>query len=78
MTGKQRKMLIRIIISSVLFAAAGLLPISDIGRLVLYLGSYAVIGWDILWKAVCGLVHGRALDENFLMALETVGAFGTG
>ena len=78
MTGKQRKMLIRIIISGVLFAAAGLLPISGIGRLVLYLGSYAVIGWDILWKAVYGLVHGQALDENFLMALATVGAFGTG
>ena len=39
---------------------------------------YLVIGWDVLWKAIRNIAHGQVFDENFLMALATVGAFGTG
>ena len=44
----------------------------------LYLVPYLIIGYDVLRKAVLGIVHGQVFDENFLMALATVGAFGTG
>ena len=44
----------------------------------LYLVPYLLIGWDVLWKAVRNIAHGQIFDENFLMALATVGAFGTG
>ena len=44
----------------------------------LYLIPYFVVGWDILWKAVRNIAHGQIFDENFLMALATVGAFATG
>lgn len=77
-TGKQKKMLIRIIISAVLLAAAALSPIEGIVRLAVFLVPYAVIGWDVLWKAVRNICHGQVFDENFLMALATIGAFATG
>ena len=78
MSRKLKKRLIRIAVSAVLFGIAALLPLNGIWRLGAFLAVYALIGWDILWKAVCGLIHGQALDENFLMALATVGAFATG
>ena len=43
-----------------------------------YIVSYAVIGWDVLWRAVRNICHGQVFDENFLMTLATVGAFLTG
>lgn len=78
MNRKQKKMLLRIVISAVILAAA--LPLSQAGLLRpgLFLASYAVIGWDVLWKAVRNISHGQVFDENFLMALATVGAFLTG
>ncbi len=45
---------------------------------LLYLVPYLIIGWDVLYKAVRNIAHGQVFDENFLMALATVGAFGTG
>lgn len=77
-TGKQKKMLLRIIISAVLLAAAALSPVEGIVRLAVFLVPYAVIGWDVLWKAVRNICHGQVFDENFLMALATIGAFATG
>ena len=72
-------MLARIIAAAVLLAAAGyLIPAQGWVRLVVFLVPYAVIGWDILWKAVRNISHGQVFDENFLMALATVGAFFTG
>ena len=72
-------MLARIIAAAVLLAAAGyLIPAQGWVRLVEFLVPYAVIGWDILWKAVRNISHGQVFDENFLMALATVGAFFTG
>ena len=78
MTRKQKKMVIRIAVSAVLLAAAVLIPYSGTWRFLLFLPAYFVIGWDVLWKAVRNIAHGQVFDENFLMALATVGAFCTG
>ena len=78
MTRKQKKILIRILIAAVLFAAAFLVPADGLWKLGLFLVPYAVIGWDILWRAAVNIAHGQVFDENFLMALATVGAFATG
>ena len=74
MTKKQKKVLIRIIIAAFLMAALHFVPIQGYARFVLYLIPYIVIGYDILRKAVLGIVHGEVFDENFLMAVATVGA----
>ena len=75
MTKKQRKVLIRIIISAVLTAVFCLLPVEEpYLRFVLFLIPYLIIGYDILRKAVLGIFNGQVFDENFLMALATVGA----
>lgn len=71
-------MLGRIGASALLLLAAFLLPLQGVPRLIAFLLPYAVIGWDVLWKAVRNIVHGQVFDENFLMALATVGAFFTG
>ena len=78
MTGKQKKMLARILVSAVLLVAAKLLPLSGAFQLVAFLVPYAVIGWDIVWKALRNIAHGQVFDENFLMTIATVGAFCTG
>lgn len=75
MTKKQRKMLTRILITSVMLVAWQLLPLHGAVRLAAYLAAYLVIGYDILKKAGKGILNRRAFDENFLMALATVGAF---
>ena len=75
MTKKQKKMLLRIIISAVMLAALYFLPVTGWLRLGLYLVTYLVIGYDILKKAGQGIANGRVFDENFLMAVATVGAF---
>lgn len=81
MTKRQKKMLARILISGGLLLAAvileNLLPLGG-WRVLLFLPAYFVIGWDVLWKAVKNISHGQVFDENFLMALATVGAFCTG
>ena len=75
MTKKQKKMLVRIIITAVMLAALYVIPVTGWLRLALYLAAYAVIGYDILRKAGRGILNGRVFDENFLMAVATVGAF---
>lgn len=75
MTKKQKKVLIRIIISAILVAIFSLLRIENkYVKLALFLIPYLVIGYDILKKAGFGIVNGQVFDENFLMALATVGA----
>lgn len=75
MTKKQKKVLIRIIISAILVVAFSLIPIENqYIRLALFLVPYLVIGYDILRKAGLGIINGQVFDENFLMALATVGA----
>ena len=71
-------MVARIAASAVLLVAAVLIPYEGPWRFVLFLPAYFVIGWDVLWKAARNIAHGQVFDENFLMALATVGAFCTG
>lgn len=74
MTKKQKKMLYRIIISAVLMIAFKFVPVDGIVRFLLYLIPYLVIGYDILLKAWKGIKHKQVFDENFLMAIATIGA----
>ena len=75
MTKKQKKMLVRIVLTTVMLIALKFIPITGIPQLAAYLVAYFVIGYDILKKAGKGILNGRAFDENFLMALATLGAF---
>lgn len=84
MTKKQKNMLTRILVTAILYVALvaadhmKMLPAVFEGwkRLFLYLIPYFVIGWDILYKAVRNIKNGQVFDENFLMAVATIGAFG--
>ena len=78
MSKKQKRMLRRILASAVLFVICVLLPVSGWPRLLVFLAPYGVIGWDVLWRAVRNIAHGQVFDENFLMALATVGALAIG
>ena len=74
MTKKQKKMLTRIIAALVVLIGVNLLPVQGILRLALFLVSYLIIGYDILKKAFKGILNRQVFDENFLMAVATVGA----
>lgn len=74
MTRKQKRLLCRIIIAAVLFAAGSLIPLEPMVKTGVFLVCYAVIGWDIVWKAVTNILHGQVFDENFLMTIATIGA----
>ena len=76
MTKKQKKMLCRIIVTAVLVLAIRLFSIGGLPGTLLYLAAYLIIGYDILRKAGKGILRGQAFDENFLMAVATVGAIG--
>ncbi len=74
MTKKQKKVFYRIIAAAVLMVMLHFVPAEGYLRLVLYLVPYLIIGYDILRKAALGILHGEVFDENFLMAVATVGA----
>ena len=80
MTKKQKNVLIRIIAAGALLITAALLPLEEksLLRLAAFLVPYFVIGYDVLWKAVRGIIHGQVFDENFLMCVATVGALFVG
>ena len=84
MSKKQKKMVRQIVISAVLLVLVKvlcgleLLPEQGLLTAVCYLAPYAVIGWDVLYRAVRNIKNGQVFDENFLMAIATVGAFATG
>ena len=78
MTKKQKKVLVRIIVAAVLLIILHFVPLEGMWLGLLYLIPYAMIGYDILRKAVLGIMHGEVFDENFLMAVATVGAMGLG
>ncbi len=78
MSKKQKRTLCRILASAALLILAALLPLEGWVRLAVFLLPYAVIGWDVLWRAVRNIAHGQIFDENFLMALATVGALWVG
>ncbi len=74
MTKKQKKMLVRIIVSAAMMLVLNFLPLEGLLRFLLYFIAYLVIGYDILRKAWKGIRNGRVFDENFLMSLATIGA----
>ncbi len=74
MNKKQKKVLVRIVVAALLLALLNLVTLPEIPELLLYLAAYLVIGYDILRKAGKGILNGRVFDENFLMAVATVGA----
>ena len=78
MTKKQKKVLIRIIIAAVLVIALQFIPVKGYVRFGLYMIPYLVIGYDILKKAGKGILNRQIFDENFLMAVATIGAIALG
>lgn len=74
MNKKQKKMLIRILIAAVMLIALNFVPVTGLLRLALYLVPYLITGYDILLKALKGIKNRQVFDENFLMAVATVGA----
>jgi len=78
MTRSMKKMLFRILLSAPLLAVVWLLPLQGVWRVAAFLIPYGIIGWDVLYRAGRNLLNGQLFDENFLMALATVGAFATG
>ena len=76
MKKKQKIMLVRIAVTSAALIRLHFIPVTGLSRLLLYTAVYILIGYDILKKAGWGIIHGRAFDENFLMTVATVGAFG--
>ena len=78
MTKKQKKMLLRIILAAALLAVLSVLPLAGAVRFVLFMIPYFVVGYDILLKAGRGIVNRQMFDEDFLMAVATVGAIALG
>lgn len=74
MTSSQKNVVYRLIAALVLYISALLIPLQGVWSLIAYLPSYLVIGYDVLWSAGRNIARGRVFDENFLMALATVGA----
>ena len=78
MSKKQKKVLVRIILSAVLLIVLHFVPVTGWMRLLLYMIPYLVIGYDILKKAGKGILNRQVFDENFLMAVATIGAIALG
>ena len=76
---KQRKLLYKILIAAILFLGAFFLPVKqEVWRLACWLSAYVIVGLPVLLKALKNIGHGQVFDENFLMALATIGAFAIG
>ncbi len=78
MTAKQKHALARILCAAALLLGVSFAPLQGVWQALLFLVPYFVIGWDVLWKSLRNIARGQVFDENFLMALATVGAFGVG
>ncbi len=76
MNRKQKKMLYRILIAAALLILVNLLPLPMWAKYIVYAAAYFTVGWDILRKAALGVAHRQVFDENFLMAVATLGAIG--
>ena len=75
MTRRHKQTLARILVAGVLLIAAVLTPQAwGLWRLPIFLIPYFVVGWDVLWEAICNIAHGEIFDENFLMCVATLGA----
>lgn len=75
MSKGQKIDLIRILLALVLWIVAWLLPLDGYWKLIAFLVPYLVIGYDVLWSAIRNILHGQVFDENFLMAVASIGAF---
>jgi len=75
MSRKEKRMLVRIGASIVLFCLASWIPVDGWGRLLIHLLPYGVAGWDILWRSLRNIRSGQIFDENLLMSIATIGAF---
>ena len=75
MSKGQKMDLIRILLAAVLWIVAWLLPLDGYLKLIAFLVPYLVIGYDVLWSAIRNILHGQVFDENFLMAVASIGAF---
>ena len=75
MTGKQKKMLARILTSAALFVIALLIPAEGWLKLAIFLVPYLIVGYKVLIKAGKNILNGQVFDENFLMCIATIGAF---
>ena len=78
MTKKEKKELIKIIITIFLLIIITILPVIDMIKLILYIFTYLLIGYNVILKALRNIVSGQVFDENFLMTIATIGAFVTG
>ncbi len=78
MSRKQKKMLLRVILAALLYAAAYFLPVNGLWRPAVYVVSFIIIGYDVVWSAIRNIFHGQVFDEKFLMSIATLGAFGIG
>lgn len=76
MKKKQKIQLCRVILSGILLLLGVLLPLPDLGTFVILIISYLIAGYDTLWTAIRNICHGQVFDENFLMAIATIGAIG--
>ena len=75
MSRKQKRTIIRICLAAALCLTAWLLPLSGVWRLIAFTVPYLIIGYDVLWSAARNILSGQVFDEQFLMALATLGAF---
>lgn len=75
MSKGQKIDLVRILLAAVLWIVVWLLPLDGYFKLIAFLVPYLVIGYDVLWSAVRNILHGQVFDENFLMAVASIGAF---
>jgi Cd2+/Zn2+-exporting ATPase len=78
MTNKQKKMLMRIVSAALLYALALLLPLPEIAKLIVFITAYLIVAWNVLFKAARNIGNGQVFDENFLMAVASLGAFALG
>ncbi len=78
MSRRHKKRLARILVAAAALAVTVLLPVNEKIKAFLYLIPYLIVGWDVLWSAVRNIAHGQLFDEQFLMAIATVGAFALG
>ncbi|MBE5780499.1 MAG: cadmium-translocating P-type ATPase [Clostridiales bacterium] len=75
MSKKQKRILMRLLLAAAICILPIAMSMGDLPRLGIFLCAYFIAGYDVLWEAALGIIHGEVFDENFLMALATVGAF---
>jgi len=70
----QKLDLIKVLVSAVFFAVAFIIPLENTIRIILLMVAFLTVGYEVLWSAIRNILHGEIFDENFLMALASIGA----